>query len=204
MHVGLSREQKIKVLNSQRVYEVMQRILLRENDIRRNQEHFWVVGLNNTNKILFVELVSLGASNRVSVAPPEVFRMAIYKLSNKVILVHNHPSGDTRISGADKTFTAQMIGAGRIVKIEVLDHLVITESTFVSFADEGVMEDLQHHEKAVLAEREKGLLREMIKEAEKKRETAVIEKFSDSLKKLGVDEETIKRAAGRTGWPAAS
>src|SRR5690606_40012143 len=93
MNVRLTQEQKIRILNSGDVYNVMQQVLLRENKIRRNQEHFWVVGLNNKNKILFIELISLGAVNSVQVNPPEVFRMAIYKMAVKMILVHNHPSG---------------------------------------------------------------------------------------------------------------
>lgn len=60
MNVRLSHEQKIRLLNSQDVYKVMQQVLLRENKIRRNQEHFWVIGLDNKNKILFIELIGLG------------------------------------------------------------------------------------------------------------------------------------------------
>ena len=68
--------------------------MLRENKIRRNQELFWVVGLDNSNKILFVELVSLGSVNTTPINHPEIFRMAIYKMAVKIILMHNHPSGE--------------------------------------------------------------------------------------------------------------
>jgi DNA repair protein RadC len=60
MNVRLTKDQKIQLLNSEDVYQVTQQILLRENKIRRNQELFWAVGLNNDNKILFIELISLG------------------------------------------------------------------------------------------------------------------------------------------------
>ena len=73
--------------------------MLRENKIGRNQEHFWVIGLDNQNKILFIELVGLGAVNRVGANPPDVFRMGIYKLAVGMILVHNHPSGNLKPSG---------------------------------------------------------------------------------------------------------
>lgn len=108
MNVRLTKEQKIKVLNSVDIYFVMQQILLRENKIRRNQEHFWVVGLDNKNKVLFIELIGLGAVNRVNANPPDVFRMAIYKLAVKVILVHNHPSGSVDTSKGDHEFTDRM------------------------------------------------------------------------------------------------
>src|SRR6266550_905671 len=96
MTIRLTKEQKIKVLNSDDVYKVMQQILLRENKISRAQEHFWVVGLDNKNKILFIELVALGAQNRLEAKPSDIFRMTIYKLAIKVIFVHNHPSGEIK------------------------------------------------------------------------------------------------------------
>ena len=121
----------------------MQQVLLRENKIRRNQEHFWVIGLDTKSKLLFVELVSLGATNRVQVNPPEVFRMAIYKLAVNMILVHNHPSGSIDPSDADKDFTERMIKTGQLLKIDVVDHLVISEKKFFSFGDEGLIDELK-------------------------------------------------------------
>ena len=139
MNVRLSAAHKIKVLNSTDIFTVMQTILLRENKIRRSQEHFWVIGLNSGNKILFIELVSLGATNRVEIAPAEVFRMAIYKSAIKMILVHNHPSGNAMISEADRDLTDRMIKSGNMLAVEVLDHLVITEQSYTSFVDLGIM-----------------------------------------------------------------
>ncbi|GHE73141.1 hypothetical protein GCM10011340_32090 [Roseivirga thermotolerans] len=81
MNVRLSQEQRIKLLNSDAVYSIMQQILLREN------------------KILFIELIGLGQGNRVNTNPPDVFRMGIYKLAVSMILVHNHPSGHLMPSG---------------------------------------------------------------------------------------------------------
>ncbi len=75
--------------------------MLRENKIGRNQEHFWVIGLDNQNKILFIELIGLGTVNRVNANPSDVFRMGIYKLAVKMILVHNNPSGNLSPSDAD-------------------------------------------------------------------------------------------------------
>lgn len=193
MNVRLSAAHKIKVLNSTDIFTVMQTILLRENKIRRSQEHFWVIGLNSGNKILFIELVSLGATNRVEIAPAEVFRMAIYKSAIKMILVHNHPSGNIKISEADRDFTDRMIKSGNMLAIEVLDHLVITEHGYTSFVDIGVMDELRQSGRYELIDKEKGWLQEMKIEAEREKERHVI---ATKLKKAGVDIETIRKATG--------
>ena len=122
MNVRLSKDQKIKVLYADDLYSIMQQILMRENKIRRNQEHFWVVGLDNQNKILFIELIGLGRVNRVGANPPDVFRMGIYKLAVSMVLVHNHPSGNLEPSQADKDFTDRLLKVGQLINIEVLDH----------------------------------------------------------------------------------
>jgi DNA repair protein RadC len=171
MNVRLTSDQKIKILNSKDIFTIMQQILLRENKIRRNQEHFWVIGLNNANKILFIELVSLGASNRVDISPPEVFRMGIYKLAVKMVLVHNHPSGTTQVSEADKDFTDRMLKSGAMLNIEVIDHLVITEDAYTSFVDTGLMYELKRSGNYVIVEREhKAQLDRMKREVEREKD----------------------------------
>src|SRR5258705_13285021 len=139
MTVRLTKEQKIRVINSEGVYKIMQQILLRENKIRRAQEHFWIVGLDNKNKILFIELIALGAQNRLDVAPPDIFRMAIYKLAIKIIFVHNHPTGDVAPGRSDKKTTERLIDAGKLLNISVVDHLIISETKYLSFLDKRVI-----------------------------------------------------------------
>lgn len=80
----------------------MQQILLRENKIRRKQEHSWIIGMDDLNKLLFVELLSLGSKNMVIIDPAEVFRMAVYKMASQTIFVHNHPTGEVKPSESDK------------------------------------------------------------------------------------------------------
>ncbi len=197
MNVRLTKDQKIKVLNSADIYAIMQQVLLRENKIRRNQEHFWVVGLNHNNKILFVELIGLGASNRVNADPPDVFRMAIYKLASKLILVHNHPSGTHEVTDADITFTDHMLKVGKLIKVEVLDHLVITETNYTSFADQGVMDELKKSGLFEIMGPEKQELEQFKIDTEKKRakkENSL--EIAKKLKAQGVDDEIIKNATG--------
>lgn len=197
MNVRLTQEQKIKVLNSADIYAIMQQVLLRENKIHRNQEHFWVVGLNHNNKILFVELIGLGASNRVNADPPDVFRMAIYKLASKLILVHNHPSGSHEVTDADITFTDHMLKVGKLIKVEVLDHLVITETNYTSFADQGVMDQLKKSGLFEIMGPEKQELEQFKIDTEKKRaekEKAI--SIAKSLKASGMSDADIKKHTG--------
>lgn len=191
MNVRLSATHKIKVLNSSDIFTVMQAILLRENKIRRSQEHFWVIGLNSGNKILFIELVSLGATNRVEIAPAEVFRMAIYKAAVKMILVHNHPSGSVKISEADRDFTDRMIKSGNMLAVEVIDHLVITEESYTSFTDIGIMDELKRSGRYELIDKkEYSWVQEMKMEAERDKER---KEMAKKMKEEGIDIDTIQR-----------
>jgi DNA repair protein RadC len=149
MNIELTEEQKIKILNSSDVYTVMKHILMRENKIERSHEHVWCVCLAPNNKILNIELVSLGAIDETVLKPMQVFRIALIKGAVRLILVHNHPDGELKPSEGDKDVTDRMIQVGNIVNVEVLDHLIITELYFYSFKDDGLMAELQKSTKWV-------------------------------------------------------
>lgn len=197
MNVRLTKEQKIKVLNSDDIYSVMQQVLLRENKIRRNQEHFWVVGLDNAHKILFVELVSLGSVNSTPVNPPEIFRMAIYKMAVKMILVHNHPSGELNPSESDMDTTDKMIKTGNLINIEVIDHLIISETGFFGFADKGLIRELSESGKYEIIDSKKA---EMMKWHEELAQEAAIRDnnkvIAKKMKNERMDEKLIKKMTG--------
>ena len=116
---------------------------MRENRISRKQEHFWIIGLDNKSRILFIELLALGQHNRLNITPSDTFRMAIYKLATQAILVHNHPSGSLEIPKEDREATDYLYKAGSFLKIEVIDHLVITETEYYSFDEEGLMDQIK-------------------------------------------------------------
>ncbi|XLS30485.1 JAB domain-containing protein [Flavobacteriaceae bacterium M23B6Z8] len=199
MNVRLTEEQKIKILNSEDVYKIMQQVLLRQNKIRRNQEHFWVVGLNHKNVILFIELIAIGRNNRVGVHPPDVFRMAIYKLANRVILVHNHPSGELNISDTDKNLTDKLLKVGKIIEIDVIDHLIISEEKYASFEDLGELEKIKKSGLYEVKEAETEMMRQYKLEREK--EIAVKNRESEialKLHSLGHDLDAIKEITGLT------
>ena len=143
MNIELSESERIKVLNSSDIYGIMQRILLREDKIDQNREHFWVIGLENNNRILFIELISLGSVNQTLVEPMEVFSFALQKRAVKIMLCHNHPSGELKPSEADKDITDRLIQVGIIVDCHVIDHLIITPTTYLSFDATGLLAELK-------------------------------------------------------------
>lgn len=104
-----------------------------------DREAFFVVCLNTKNKIIGVNMVSLGSLTTSVVHPREVFKIAILTNSSAIILVHNHPSGDPRPSKEDVDCTHRLAAAGAIVGIRVLDHIVVGEEEYYSFADSGMM-----------------------------------------------------------------
>ncbi len=99
------------------------------------QEVFKVVLLNTKNEIITDIDVSIGTLNSSLVHPREVFREAIKRSSNKMILMHNHPSGNIDPSKEDKQITNRLIKCGEIIGIEVIDHIIIGDGTYFSFKE---------------------------------------------------------------------
>lgn len=103
--------------------------LLREDCRLYNVEHFHVVLLNVRRKLIRVEKISQGILDSVLISPREVFRSAISANAAALVLVHNHPSGDPTPSEADIKVTRDLIRAGQLLKIEVLDHVILGQRT---------------------------------------------------------------------------
>lgn len=186
MDIQLSEEDKIKVLNGDDLYAIMQKILLRENKIDRNREHFWIVGLENNNRILFIELISLGSVNATIAEPMEVFSLALQKRAVKIILVHNHPSGELIPSDSDIDTTDRLLQVGKIVNTPVIDHLIISETSFYSFTFTGLLKEFQDSTKWIPKYKE---IERIKKQAEKMgRKAGFIEVAKKALEKgLPVD-----------------
>ena len=87
-----------------------------------------------------MQRVARGTLDASLVHPREVFRAAITEAAASVIVIHNHPSGDPTPSPEDRAVTRQLVDAGRLVGIEVLDHVVVGEGRYVSFAEAGLMQ----------------------------------------------------------------
>ena len=118
--------------------DVYRRMRLRLRDLAH--EEFHVLLLSTQNEVIRDLLVTRGTLDASLVHPREVFRSAISHAAASVILIHNHPSGDPTPSAEDRAVTRQMIAAGEVVGIEVLDHVVVGEGRYVSFAEAGMLE----------------------------------------------------------------
>ncbi len=150
MEIRLSKVKKTKIDARQDVYEIMRTVLLREQKVDRNREHLWVLGLAADNTILLIELVSKGSFTRTIAEPMEIYSLALQKRSVKIILVHNHPSGLLKPSLADKDMTDRMLQCGRLLKVPVLDHFIISEKGYFSFAEDGLLAELELSTKYML------------------------------------------------------
>ena len=118
------------VKNSQAVYELLYPHL---GDL--NHEEFWIVYLNNSNKVLLSEQLSKGGITGTLVDVRLVMKKALELGAVSLILGHNHPSGTLEPSESDKKLTRKMINASNSLDIKVLDHLIITNESYFSFAD---------------------------------------------------------------------
>ncbi len=103
------------------------------------KEHFKLILLNPRNKIIGISTISIGTLNASLVHPREVFKDAITHSAASVVLAHNHPSGDPEPSEDDITITKRLIEAGKILGIEVTDHVVISKSGFFSFKEKNLI-----------------------------------------------------------------
>lgn len=149
MNIELTDQQKIKIYGDKDLYQVMRQILLRESEIDISKEHFWVCGLAVNNKLMYIELVSLGTMYQSIVEPMDIFSWALQKRVAKIILVHNHPSGELSPTPADKDLTDRLIQVGKIVNIFVVDHLIITTEGFYAFQKSGLLKKLEQSKKYV-------------------------------------------------------
>lgn len=102
-------------------------------------EEFWIILLNQANRQLGVHFISKGGLSGTVVDPKIIFKIALEENAAAIILAHNHPSGNLEPSDADLEITRKLVKAGELLEIRVLDHLIITENTFFSLADEGLM-----------------------------------------------------------------
>ena len=127
-------QKKIKISSSQDIFIEMHPLLL---DLPH--EEFWIILLNRANHVIKKIQISSGGIAGTVVDVRLIFKTAIENLSNSIILIHNHPSGNLKPSKADIELTKKLKSAGEIMDIHVLDHLIITEKEYFSFADEGIL-----------------------------------------------------------------
>jgi DNA repair protein RadC len=124
---------KIQIQDSRHVAQVLLDLLLLEDEIDRDKEHFYAVHLDIKSRVNLVEVVSLGTLNSSLVHPRETFRRAVMQGSASIIVGHNHPSGVVDPSDEDSKVTKLLFEAGNILGITLLDHVIFTPTAFFSF-----------------------------------------------------------------------
>jgi DNA repair protein RadC len=122
-----------KITSSKNVFEIMQPII---GELAH--EEFWVLFLNNSNKVISKSQLSKGGIAGTIVDTRMVFKLALETGATSLILCHNHPSGALHPSDADKAITKRLKLAGESLDVKILDHLIITETKYYSFVDEGI------------------------------------------------------------------
>ena len=123
-----------KITSSRDVYDIMQPVLG-----ELSHEEFWVIYLNNSNKVLQKQQLSKGGITGTLVDVRLVLKQALEVGATALVLCHNHPSGTLKASEADKKITQKLKTAGLTLDIKVLDHIIITEKAYFSFADETIL-----------------------------------------------------------------
>ena len=123
-----------KITSSKAVFNIMQPII---GELLH--EEFWVLFLNNSNKVIHKAQLSKGGITGTIVDTRIIFKTALEYNAISLILTHNHPSGKLLASDSDKDITRKLQLAGKQMEIMILDHVIITESSYYSFADEGIL-----------------------------------------------------------------
>jgi DNA repair protein RadC len=125
---------KEKIKNSQDAFEILRSVI---GD--KPYEEFWIILMNRANKIIRKCCISEGGVSGTVVDPKKIFKIAIDNHASSIVLGHNHPSGTITPSEADIQITKKIRDAGIMLDIDVIDHLIIGDDRFYSFADNGDM-----------------------------------------------------------------
>ena len=124
-----------KVQNPKDIFNIAQKVI-RANEYA--EENLWLVTLDVKNNITGIFTVSTGTLNSSIVHPREVFKRAVLQNSASIIICHNHPSGDPAPSQEDINITKRIYEAGKILGIELLDHVIIGDNKYTSLKEKGV------------------------------------------------------------------
>jgi len=105
----------------------------------RASEEFYSLYLNTKNRIIGIEMISRGTLNASLIHPREVFKGALLANANCIMLAHNHPSGNPEPSNADKQVTSILVKAGKLLDVQVLDHIIVGDESYFSFRESGLL-----------------------------------------------------------------
>lgn len=131
MNVLLTDDQRVKIANTDDLYQIMRSILVRENGLNREKSHWWVIGLRNDWFIDFIELMHVG--DVILLEPDLVFSTCVARKVPRVIVAHNVDNGNYDPTELDKGWTEQMANSGRILKKTLIDHMIFDLDGYKNF-----------------------------------------------------------------------
>ena len=177
------RIDKVIIESALEIYQIIKSVLKREHKLDREKEHFWVMALNKAHRVLNLELVAFGANNMLKSRPADILAIPLQKQAQKLILIHNHPSGSIKPSDEEKDFTDLVIQACNLMRTPVLEHVIITEHSYFSFQETGLLKELEASTKYLLSYELKRKLHKELQEAKEEIEQESKIKIKQSLKK---------------------
>ena len=139
MLIDHSHLEKKQIKTAEQVVEVLKSIRLNLEPFEYDKEYLYVIGLTRRNTIKYVDLAGIGTLAGCLVGVHEVFRIAIHRAAGNILLAHNHPSGNFNPSDADIKLTKKIRASGKILNIELIDHIIFSDEGFYSFANEGYL-----------------------------------------------------------------
>lgn len=126
-----------KINSSMDVYQFLRQVW--DQDLMEYQEQFCLITLSRSNYISGFQFISTGGTAATVVDAKMIFQTALLNNATSIIVAHNHPSGSLQPSEPDKKITQRLTQIGRLLEVPVLDHMIITKDSYMSFADQGIM-----------------------------------------------------------------
>jgi len=135
-HPKIKASERAKISSSKQCYDILKPFY---SEIIEHREYSFIALLNSANKVLGVTKISEGGCTGTVMDVRTIFQAAILANAVGVIISHNHPSGNLKPSEADKRITRNLVEAGKIMEIALLDHIILTDESYFSFADNGLI-----------------------------------------------------------------
>ena len=127
---------KVQIRSSLDINELMQPVF---SEFMSHHEEFWIILLSYNNTVLGISKISQGGLAETIIDTRIIFQLALKSNSSKICLCHNHPSGNLMPSTQDQELTRTIVNAGKLMNIEVIDHIILSDGGYYSFADNGML-----------------------------------------------------------------
>lgn len=139
MEIKYKSDKSISLKRPDLVAQILHDILKAEDELDRMKEHLWVIGVNKKLTIKTIDLLSLGGMASAPVDMKNLFQLLLERRCTAFILAHNHPDGSIEFSDDDETVTKKVARAAKYLDMQILDHIVVNETSYKSMKETGMM-----------------------------------------------------------------